>query len=302
MRQYIEIAQNILDNGVWKENRTGVRCLTSLPAQFFCHNMQEGFPLLTTKKMAMKTLAIELEGFIGGITSKRWYKDRGCNIWNEWSNPKEVFLNRMKLGYLYDDKEGEKEVAAATDDLGPIYGFQWRRFGETYDIDDDGVLKGADQLKYVVETLKTNPNDRRMVVSAWNPNQLNRMALPACHFGWGVTHVGGILNLNWVQRSCDLFLGVPFNIASYALLLLILCKESGLKPGYLTGILWDCHIYENHMEQIKEQISRTPYSLPTLEILSTGENGKFNIFDWTYKHYKLNNYNSHPRIQAPVAV
>ena len=269
--------RQVLHNGVKKDNRTGISTISTF-AETFRHDMSDGFPLLTTKKMALNSILVELEGFIKGITSKKWYQDRGCSIWNSWSNP----------------------LAGPGDDLGPIYGYQWRRFGQVYDEDDDGCLFKHDQFNNIINTLKNNPHDRRMVCSAWNPIHASRMALPPCHVLWNVVILGDKLNLAWYQRSCDLMLGVPFNIASYATLLLLLCKESGFKPGILHGTLSDCHIYENQIDQAKLQMNRIPRELPTMDIGGTGE---FNVYNWRHDLIKLENYNPYPKIDfGPAAV
>ena len=302
MYSYLNIVRNVLKNGKWKSNRTGVNTLTCANV-VFSHEMSEGFPLLTTKKMPMQTIAVELEGFIKGVTSKKWFQDRKCQIWTEWANPIKVqkkLQNNVAL-------KSRKQIQIEEDDLGGLYGFQWRRFNQAYDEDDEGCITRYDQLKTIVDTLKSNPDDRRMVCSAWNPIQMNRMALSPCHYSWNVVHIDGVLHLNWSQRSCDLMLGVPFNIASYALLLLLLCKESNLKPGNLTGLLADCHIYENHIDQAQEQLLRDPHDLPTITIpdnitLDDGSQKPYNIFDWTHKNYTLSNYYPHPHIKLEVAV
>ena len=274
MKQYLDIVNNVLEYGQWKETRTQFRALTTF-GEVFRHNMSDGFPLLTTKTMAVKTMWTELEGFIKGIVSKKWYQDRGCNIWNEWSNP----LNN------------------SDDDLGPIYGYQWRRFNQVYDENDEGCLTRYDQLEQIVNILKTNADSRRMVCSAWNPIQTSRMALPPCHVLWNVVVIQDKINLVWHQRSCDLMLGIPFNIASYATLLLLLAKEANLTPGILQGTFADCHIYENHMEGAEEQILRNPNPLPMVNV------GKFNcIYNWNSSDTILNNYNPHSKINFPIAV
>ena len=298
MQAYLDIVRRTLD-GAWKENRTGIRTL-AVPFVHFEHDMQYGFPLLTTKKMAIKAMAVELEGFIKGITSKKWYQDRGCRIWNEWANPIKVADSRIEYA-LNNEFWIQRFAQQKIDDLGPIYGYQWRRFNQAYDENDNGCTQQYDQLKYVVDTLKTNPNDRRMVVSAWNPIQMSRMALPACHVLWMVTVINDRLHLHWTQRSCDLMLGVPFNIASYGLLQMLLCEESGLKPGKLSGLLGDCHIYENQIDGAKEQLTREPMRLPTINVNNTDK--KFDIFNWEASDLLVENYTSHPKIDfGAVAV
>lgn len=293
-------------NGRWEPVDGGVKTL-ALPNKLFSHDMKDGFPLLTTKRVAWKALRVELEGFIKGITSKRWYQDRGCKIWNEWCNP-QIIKQKVSQYLLHDpyaqiEWDLRKEWQAAEDDLGPIYGFQWRRFGQCYDEDDNGwadeaVASDADQLSTICDTLLNNPMDRRMVCSAWNPIHISRMALPPCHWGWNVTVIGDELNLFWVQRSCDLMLGVPFNIASYALLLELLAYMSGFKPGNLSGMLVDCHIYENQIDTAWEQVTRRPKKLPSVSIKNkSGKLGKaFHVLDWTYEDVELLNYDPHPKI------
>ena len=286
MKAYLDIVENVLINGRWKNNRTKTRALTCAN-QFFSHDMSNGFPLLTTKRMPMKTIAVELEGFIKGITSKKWYQERGCRIWDKWANPKAI-----------EKKHNEySKSAAEEDDLGPIYGYQWRRFDEAYDEDDGGPIKGYDQFLELVSKLKNTPDDRRLVVSSWNPHHLNRMALPPCHLLWVCTHIDGILNLHWTQRSCDLFLGVPFNIASYGLLLELLCLETGLIPGNLSATLCDCHIYENHIPQMQQQKNRKIRQLPRLSI-----NGMEDIFSWEHEMFHLYDYNPHSSIKGEVSI
>lgn len=323
MKQYLDIVATTLAKGRRKVNRTGIDTF-AVANQHFSHDMCDGFPLLTTKKMPFKTLCVELEGFIGGITSKKWYQDRGCKIWNEWANPQAVqdvldsdgFNSR---GYIPPTAADRKQIQLGVDDLGPIYGYQWRRFGIDYEISrggrppfviDDQSIAGPiteklkphlapyDQLATIVDKLRNNPNDRRLVCSAWSPLQLDQMGLPACHTMFVLTHIDGILNLHWTQRSCDLMLGVPFNIASYAILLELLAKEGGLQAGNLSGILCDCHIYENQMEGANEQLQRQPLPLPKLNIT------KFtSIFDWDYRDAELQDYKSLDKIDfGAVAV
>lgn len=290
MKTYLDIVRKILDTGERKENRTGVDAITMAGAMFE-HDMSTGFPLLTTKKTPFKIMAAELEFFIKGLTDKEWLKERKCHIWDEWANPKKV---------PYGHDEETKAKMAAERDLGPIYGFQWRHFNADYDsYDTDYAGKGIDQLKQVVEKLKSNPGDRRMIVSAWNPIKIPEMALPPCHYAFQVTVINGKLNLLWNQRSVDTMLGLPFNIASYALLLHLLAKESGLKEGKLVGFLADTHIYVNHLDGAKEQLTRDPstYPLPQIETQNFTS-----IFDWRAEDTQLLNYQSFPKIEFPIAV
>ena len=175
-------------------------------------------------------------------------------------------------------------------DLGPIYGYQWRNWNKDYG-DMSGHYQGIDQLSKVIDTLKNNPDDRRMVVSAWNPSQMHLMALPPCHYAFTIVHIDGVLNLCWKQRSADLMLGVPFNIASYGLLLELICKEVGMKSGELVGILEDCHIYENHIEGAKQQLSKKPKKLPSLSIKTP-----YNIYEWTHTDFEIIGYDAHDKI------
>ncbi len=290
MQAYLDIVKKILETGIEKTDRTGTGNL-ALAGAMFEHEMNNGFPLLTTKKMPFKVMATELEFFIKGLTDKQWLKDKNCHIWDEWCNPKKV---------PYGLDEETKKKMAEERDLGAIYGFQWRHFNATYrGLDADYSGQGIDQLKYVVDMLKKNPNDRRMIVSAWNPSFLSQMALPPCHFCFQVTAIDGKLNLLWSQRSIDTMLGLPFNISSYALLLHLLAKESDLKEGKLIGFLADVHIYLNHIDNAKEQISRDPnlYPLPQIQT-----DNFTSIFDWQATDTQLLNYQSYPSIKFPIAV
>lgn len=292
--QYLDLVQKILNEGVRKENRTGVDTL-AIAGACIEHDMSEGFPLLTTKKMFFKGVKVELEGFIKGIRSKQWFKDRGCNIWSEWCNPRKV---------PYGNDAESKVKMAAEDDLGLIYGVQWRDFKcpDTHTV--SGPAIGVDQLAKIINTLKTNPNDRRMICSAWNPTALDQMALPPCHLLWQVTVIDGKLNLAWYQRSVDVPLGLPFNIASYGLLLHLLAKEAGLKEGRLIGFLMDTHIYVNQVDALQEQIGRAPMKLPTVSTydINNVTMDKYNIFDWNYSQTSLDNYVSHPPVKFDIAV
>lgn len=288
MEAYLKIIQKILDEGVLKDNRTEFPAIT-LPGVMFEHDMGKGFPLLTTKKMPFKLVASELEFFIKGITDKKWLQERNNHIWDEWCNPKKVSYGH--------DPETKKRMFEERD-LGPVYGFQWRHFGAKYEgYDSSPTGNGVDQLKTLVEKLKTNPADRRMIVTAWNPVDLNQMAIPACHYGFQVIVTGDKLNLLWNQRSIDSALGLPFNIASYGILLHLLAKEANLKEGRLVGFLGDTHIYRPHVDGLKEQLSRKPYKLPSIKT------EKFtSIFDWQYTDSVIENYESHTTIKFEIAV
>jgi thymidylate synthase len=274
---YLSVMVALLDAPVY-ENRTGVSA-RKIPPVTLQHDMEDGFPILNTKRVAWNVMKVELEGFIQGETSKKWYQDRNCHIWDEWANPK-------KVPYSKDNFQKMKEE----DDLGKIYGYQWNSFN------------GINQLQSIINTLNTNPNDRRMVCSSWNVSELDEMALVPCHLLWQVTTRGEYLDLSWYQRSCDWFLGVPFNISSYGLLLHLLAKECGLKEGVLTGNFADVHLYTNHENQAIDQIERqapidAPIPFPKVET------PKFNgIYNWTHKDTNLIGYNPAPAIKAPVAI
>ncbi len=290
--QYLANLKRIKNEGVLKPNRTGVDTV-ALFHTVVEHDMSEGFPLLTTKKIAKKTMAVELEGFINAVTDKSWYQERKCNIWNEWANPE-------SLGDYSNDKEKFKAMEDSND-LGPIYGYQWRQFNKPYEGPQTSPSEDrdpeSDQLALIVDSLKNNPGDRRMIVSAWNPGQKHLMALPPCHYSFQVNVMGDKLNLVWNQRSCDYFLGVPFNIASYGLLLHLLSEESGIEPGRLVGNFEDSHIYLNHFDAVEEQLSRTPGVLPDVETRDFTS-----IFDWTHDQTSFLGYKPQASIKAVVAV
>jgi thymidylate synthase len=288
MKQYLDIMNRILKEGEPKSTRTGIGAI-SIPGVIFEHNMSAGFPLLTTKQMAKKTMIIELKGFINGITDKSWYQERGCKIWDEWCNP-------AKVPYGHDD--AIKKRMLEEKDLGPIYGFQWRHFGAEYqDSDTDYSKRGFDQLAKLVETIQKDPDNRRMIVSAWNPNALSQMALPPCHYGFQVVVTNNKLNLMWNQRSVDTPLGLPFNIASYATLLHLLARHTGEKEGKLIGFLGDVHIYDNQTTIAKKQTEREPLPLPKVETI-----GPTSIFEWTHQNTTFPGYQHHPKLDYPIAV
>ena len=288
MKAYLDIVRKILEQGVVKKDRTGVGTI-AIAGAMFEHDMSQGFPLLTTKSTPLRLVASELEFFIKGITDKKWLQERNNHIWDEWCSPD-------KVPYSHDPETKIKMKEER--ELGPIYGYQWRNFGSQYTSHNQPPQgQGIDQLKKVVEMLKTNPNDRRMIVSAWNPVDFHRMALPPCHYSFQVTVINNKLNLLWNQRSVDSALGLPFNIASYGLLLHLLAKESGFQEGTLVGFLGDTHIYANQVEGIKEQLSRQPFPLPIIKT-----NNFKSIFDWQYTDSQVENYQHHPRIKFDIAV
>lgn len=288
--EYARILDQILERGKWKGNRTGVDCLTIAGAMFE-HDMADGFPLLTRRKLPFKSTKVELEFFIKGLRSKKWLQDRGCKYWDGWCNPQMV---------PYGNDEETKKKMAAEDDLGLIYGTQWRDFHEPdHDIGGPENVRGRgiDQLENIVNTLKTNPSDRRMICNSWNPLSLQTMALPPCHYSWQVTVIDGYLNLAWNQRSCDYYLGIPANISSYALLLHLLAKEANLKEGKLIGFLMDTHVYSNHMVQIEEFMKRPVFAAPSIK--TEKWNG---IFNWEYTDTELVDYKSGDVLTASVAI
>ena len=273
-KTFQENLELILTKGYKKEDRTGTGTI-SFPGVMIRHDMSDGYPLLTLRKVPFKSAAIELEGFIKGITSKQWYKERGCNYWNQWCNPQQV---------AYGTDDDTKKKMEECDDLGKIYGYQWRNF------------KGVDQLKNIVNTLKKDINNRRMVCSAWAPDQLNEMALPPCHFAWQVNVTDGKLNLFYYMRSVDFVLGNDLN--TYGLLLHLLAKESNLKEGMLVGFFADAHIYNNHLDGIKELLNRNATGkLPTIKT----DNFK-SIYDWQYSDTILLDYEPLPSVKFNVAV
>ena len=322
-KQYQELLMTILEYGVDKKDRTGTGT-KSIFGYTIRHNMREGFPLLTTKKMAIKSLMTELKWFLKGDTNIRYLVENNCKIWNgdAYKNYKLKNLFATDVDYLTMEEFVEQiitddEFAKKWGELGPIYGKQWRK----WDVDTliptnlkiDGEVqymsgtKQIDQIQNLISELKTNPDSRRLMVNAWNVGELDQMTLPPCHYGFQVytrptTREEKIVNpgkyraisLMWNQRSVDTFLGLPFNIASYAMLLEIIADEVNMVTGDLIGNLGDVHLYNNHIEQAKEQITREGYKLPKLHLISQDIlNGEFD--------YKINNYESHPTIKAPLS-
>jgi thymidylate synthase len=288
MKAYLEIVENIFKSGLRKANRTGIDALTIAGAMFE-HDMAEGFPLLTTKKVPFRLVASELEFFIRGITDKEWLREKNNHIWDEWCSGDVV-------PYGIDPETKSKMMAER--ELGPIYGWQWRNFGANYVAHNDSPHgNGVDQLQLLVETLKKDPDNRRMIVSAWNPLDLSRMALPPCHYSFQVTVIDGRLNLLWNQRSVDVALGLPFNIASYGCLLHLLAKEANLGEGKLIGFLGDTHIYVNHIDGLREQTDRAPHTLPKIKTEPFSS-----VFDWHYTDTVIEGYDPHPAIKFEIAV
>lgn len=264
MKQYLDLLQRVLDEGVHKEDRTGTGTISVFGHQMR-FNLEEGFPLLTTKKLHLKSIVYELLWFLQGDTNAKYLQDNGVRIWNEWA-----------------DENG---------DLGHIYGFQWRSWPDY----NGGSI---DQITEAVETIKHNPDSRRIIVSAWNVADLPNMNLPPCHAFFQFYVANGRLSLQLYQRSADIFLGVPFNIASYALLLQMMAQVTGLKAGDFVHTLGDAHIYTNHLDQVKEQLSRDTRTLPILKI-----NPEINdIFGFSFEDFSLENYNPHPHIKGAVAI
>lgn len=261
MQQYLDLLRDIMENGTDKLDRTGVGTRSVFGRQMR-FDLSKGFPLVTTKKVHLKSIIYELLWFLKGDTNVKYLQEHGVRIWNEWA-----------------DENGE---------LGPVYGSQWRNWNG----------EGIDQIAQVIETLKKNPNDRRMIVSAWNVGKIAEMHLPPCHMMFQFYVANNKLSCMLYQRSCDMFLGVPFNIASYALLTMMVAQVCGYEPGEFVHTLGDTHIYHNHFEQVREQLSHTPYPLPQMKI---NPNVK-DINDFKYEDFELVGYQSYDTIRAQVAV
>lgn len=264
MKQYLDLLNRIMTEGTKKSDRTGTGTLSIFGNQMR-FNLEEGFPLLTTKKLHLKSIIYELLWFLNGDTNVRYLQEHGVRIWNEWA-----------------DENGE---------LGPVYGHQWRSWPD----ENGGTI---DQIKNVVDLIKNSPDSRRMIVSAWNVAEVERMALPPCHTMFQFYVADGRLSLQLYQRSADTFLGVPFNIASYALLLMMMAQVTGLKAGDFIHTTGDTHLYLNHLEQAKLQLTRTPRPLPTMRINPDVKS----IFNFHYEDFQLENYDPWPHIKADVSV
>lgn len=315
-QDYQQLLMDIMANGVEKEDRTGTGTISVFGRQIR-HNMQDGFPLLTTKKMAVKSIMTELKWFLKGDTNIKYLVDNGCNIWNGDAYKAYLAKETMPgipphdhvLSYtdFVEKMKTDDSFARANGELGPIYGHQWRSWTVKEDDSYGGEYVWVDQIKNLINDLKTNPDSRRLMVSAWNPGDQPEMALPPCHYGFQVytrpstreekiTNPGKyrVVSLMWNQRSVDTFLGLPFNIASYGMLLELIAKECDMIPGELIGNLGDVHLYKNHVKQAKEQLTRSSYGLPALTKLEgdilKGE------FDYTIEYYE-----SWPKIEAPLS-
>lgn len=263
-RPYLELMQRILDEGISKSDRTGTGTLSLFGAQMR-FDLSQGFPLLTTKKLHLRSIIHELLWFLKGETNTRYLKENRVSIWDEWASP--------------------------TGELGPVYGKQWR----SWECPDGSVV---DQITQVEQQIRTNPDSRRLIVSAWNVADVPKMALPPCHLLFQFYVANGKLSCQLYQRSADFFLGVPFNIASYALLTLMMAKTTGLEPGDFVHTLGDVHLYTNHIEQAKTQLAREPRTPPSLTI----SHARPSILDFEFDDFSLQNYDPHPHIAAPVAV
>ncbi|MCK5847058.1 MAG: thymidylate synthase [Bacteroidales bacterium] len=264
MKQYLDLLDHVIENGVEKGDRTGTGTISTFGYQMR-FDLADGFPVLTTKKLHLKSIIHELLWFLKGSTNAKYLQDNGVKIWNEWA-----------------DDDGE---------LGPIYGYQWRSWPD---------YKGGniDQISNVIESIKNNPDSRRHIVSAWNVGAIDDMNLPPCHILFQFYVADGTLSCQLYQRSADIFLGVPFNIASYALLLQMVAQVTGLKVGTFVHTLGDAHIYMNHIEQSKLQITREPYKLPTMKINPEVKS----IFDFKFEDFELVDYQSHPHIKGAISI
>lgn len=280
MQAYLDLLRKVLDEGVEREDRTGTgtRSLFGYQMRF---DLRDGFPLVTTKKVHLKSIIHELLWFVRGQTDVSHLHEVGVSIWDEWATADQTAR--------FGRKEG---------DLGPVYGHQWRNFGATEREDGSYERDGFDQLSYVLDQIRDNPDSRRLIISGWNPLEAERVALPPCHTLFQFYVSEGRLSCQLYQRSADVFLGVPFNIASYALLTMMIASVSNLEPGEFIHTFGDVHLYSNHVDQARLQLSRQPRPLPTMVIDPSVEN----LFDFRYEHFQLKDYLPYPRIKAPVAV
>ncbi len=280
MRAYLDLLRNVLENGATREDRTGTGTRSLFGYQLRV-DLRDGFPLLTTKKVHLKSIIHELLWFVSGQTHVSHLQEVGVSIWDEWATAEQTAR--------FGRKEG---------DLGPVYGHQWRNFGATERADGSYESDGFDQLSYVLEQIRDNPDSRRLIISGWNPLEAERVALPPCHTLFQFYVSEGRLSCQLYQRSADVFLGVPFNIASYALLTMMIASVSDLEPGDFIHTFGDVHLYSNHVDQARLQLSRRPRPLPTMII----DPSVRSLFDFRYQHFQLKDYLPHAAIKAPVAV
>ena len=295
--EYQKLLQEIILDGKEKTDRTGTGTKSIFGKQIR-HKMSEGFPLLTTKKMAIKSIMTELKWFLKGDTNIKYLVNNGCNIWNGDAYKQyqracmyELDRDELTLKEFVDKIKTDESFARVWGELGPVYGKQWRSVSKRY---GSSPTYKIDQIKNLIENLIENPDSRRLMVNAWNVQKIDEMTLPPCHYGFQCYVQDGRLSLLWNQRSVDTFLGLPFNIASYGMLLLLLCKETNLEPGELIGNLGDTHLYLNHLEQAEEQRVRSSFELPYVNISNVDIlNGEFD--------YEIIGYKSHPTIKAPLS-
>lgn len=280
MRQYLDLLKTVLDKGAEKSDRTGTgtRSIFGYQMRF---DLRKGYPLLTTKKLSTRSIFQELLWFLHGHTDVRWLKERGVTIWDEWATAEQTAR--------FGRKEG---------DLGPVYGHQWRNFGATLKPDGTYEKDGVDQITHLIQMIKKTPDSRRLIVTGWNPKEADTVALPPCHTLFQFYVSNNRLSCQLYQRSADIFLGVPFNIASYALLTHMIAQVCDLEVGDFVHTIGDAHLYSNHLEQAKLQLTREPKNLPTLRL----NPAKKNIFDFVYEDFTIENYDPHPGIKAPIAV
>lgn len=293
MEQYHQLMQRILDEGVKKEDRTGTGTISVFGHQMR-FDLSKGFPLITTKKLHLKSIIYELLWFLKGETNIEYLAQNGVRIWDDWpyaKYKKSADYKGETIQEFADKVANNSEFAKKYGDLGPVYGYQWRNWPAP-----DG--KHVDQISQLIETIKKNPDSRRMIVSAWNVGQIDQMALPPCHAFFQFYVADGKLSCQLYQRSADVFLGVPFNIASYALFTMMIAQVCDLQPGDFVHTLGDSHLYSNHIEQAHLQLSRECRPLPAMQINPAVKN----IFDFTYNDFTLSNYDPHPHIKAEVAV
>ena len=293
MRQYLELCKKVLENGTYKDDRTGTGTYSLFGYQTR-YNLEEGFPLVTTKKVFLRGIIHELLWFISGDTNIKYLVDNDVHIWDDWAykayKESSEFEGEDMKGFAARIKSLDKDdpFVKKWGELGPVYGRQWRNFNE----------QGVDQLENLINQIKTNPNSRRLIISAWNPCEVDKMALPPCHSFMQFYVVNGKLSCQLYQRSADIFLGVPFNIASYSLFTMMIAQVCGLKPGEFVHTMGDAHIYTNHVDQIKLQLSREPKPLPIMKI---NPNVK-SIYDFKIEDFTLEGYEPWPRIKGEVAV